>query len=489
MAIKRYRWPATTEFLNRHAELTRLEAWWSSPDREPINIYGRRRVGKSWLFRRFAHGKPAVVLVADRVVPGQQLIAMADQLEDAVGVRPQLDDVAALFRQLYRLARRRKILVVVDEFPYLLGTTATEQQTNLTAVQAVMEQERDASALKLVLTGSTIAQMEALQAERSPLHGRLAPLPLRPFRFVDARLFMPDLPPLDHVTRYAVAGGMPRYLHAMAGTDPLAEAVTRHIADRYSPLFNEPRTVLQTELREPAVYFSVLSRLAVAPRSASDIAADLRMESNQVTKYLGVLKSLQLVSRRRPVGARPDARTTQWRCDDHFIRFWFRFIQPYQGELEAGADARSFVDLTVTPQLPDHTAPAFEEIVTDWVRRAYAGQVCEVGGWWGAALHRLRATKTRFTEEIDTVALHGRRVVAAAEAKWTMKPLDAAVLTSLLDHKLPAMAQAGFDVGGCAIVLASRSGFTDGVRRLADDHPRVRLVNATDLLAELTNDH
>lgn len=278
---------------------------------------------------------------------------------------------------------------------------------------------------------------------------------------------------------------MPRYLHVLPGAQPLAETITHHIADRYGPLFNEPRTLLQTELREPAVYFSVLSRLAVTPQTASTIAADLRMETNQVAKYLGVLEGLQLVSRRRPVDARPDARTTQWRCDDHFVRFWFRFIQPFQGELEAGANARNFVNLTVTPQLPNHTAPAFEEIVIDWVRHTYAGHVSEVGGWWGPALHRLRATKTRFTEEIDTVALHGRHVVAAAEAKWTTKPLAADVLASLLDHKLPAMAQAGFDTDGCAIVLASRSGFTDGVQRLTADHPRVRLVNATDLLTEL----
>jgi predicted GTPase len=30
-------------------------------------MYGRRRVGKSWLLRRFAHGKPAVILSSERL--------------------------------------------------------------------------------------------------------------------------------------------------------------------------------------------------------------------------------------------------------------------------------------------------------------------------------------------------------------------------------------------------------------------------------------
>src|SRR5664280_2009149 len=88
-------------FVKRGAELARLEDWWVSPHREPVNLYGRRRVGKSWLFRRFAHDKPSVILVADRVAPGQQLTSMAAQLEGALGVLPQVGDIAALFRLLY----------------------------------------------------------------------------------------------------------------------------------------------------------------------------------------------------------------------------------------------------------------------------------------------------------------------------------------------------------------------------------------------------
>jgi len=45
---------------------------------------------------------------------------------------------------------------------------------------------RDASKLKLILTGSAIAQMESLQAEKSPLHGTVVPLTLWPLTFAEA---------------------------------------------------------------------------------------------------------------------------------------------------------------------------------------------------------------------------------------------------------------------------------------------------------------
>ena len=483
MAVTKYRWSAVTEFRDRTKELAALEDWWSSSSRDPINLYGRRRVGKSWLLRRFAHGKPAVILVADRVVAGQQLTQLAEQLAEPLGLRPQLDTVADLFTVLYDMAARRKILVVIDEFPYLLGTTAAEQRRLLTSIQAVMENKRDSSRIKLVLTGSAIAQMEALQAEKNPMHGRLRPIPLRPMSFAHATLLMPGKDQIENLSRYAVAGGMPRYLEAL-GSGDLPTAIARAVVDPYSQLFNEPRTLLQSELREPAVYFSILSELAGNPQEAAQVAAALRMDAKDLTGYLSTLESLQLVSRRRPVGEGPKGRSTQWKCTDHFVRFWFRFVQPFQGELEAGADPIAHVKAHITPNLADHAAPAFEDAVTSWVRARHPGQA-QVGAWWGPALNELRRTKERFTEEIDSVALRAKEVTCVAEAKWTNRPMGADVLTDLLDYKLRAMTQAGFDVTSAEIVLAARSGFSPALTELAAGTPNVVLVDATTLLGDL----
>lgn len=483
MPVGRYQWSARSQFRDRTTALAVLEQWWGSPSREPISLYGRRRVGKSWLFRRFAHGKPAVILVADRVATGQQLTHLAVQLADFLDVRPQLDSVTDLLAVLYDMARRQKILVVIDEFPYLLGTTMAEQQRTLSSLQAVMERKRDESELKLVLTGSTISQMEDLQAGKNPLHGRLSPLPLWPMTFAEATSMLADLDTLDQMTRYAVAGGMPRYLDAL-GKGNLARALVRNVVDPHSPLFNEPRALLYSELREPTVYFSILAELAGKPQAVAAVAAALRMEAKELSRYLTTLESLRLVARRRPVGTPATARGTRWMCTDNFVRFWFRFVQPFQSELEAGADATAHVTRNVVPHLADHAAPAFEDAVVSWVRRRAAGAT-SVGAWWGPSLHRLRAAKERFTEEIDAVALHHRDVSVVAEAKWTSKPVGARVLSDLLEYKLPALAQAGLDTTASELVLVSKSGFSAGLRELADTIPRVLLMPASDVLDEL----
>src|SRR5688572_25466338 len=128
-----FEFAAADRFVNREADLTRLEEWWEGNDPNAIAMFGRRRVGKSWLFRRFAHGKPAIVLQAERRDARPQLARFAEKLEAALGFRPDLPDLAALFEVLYRLAVDERRLVVIDEFPWLLPTGQTAQDEALTS--------------------------------------------------------------------------------------------------------------------------------------------------------------------------------------------------------------------------------------------------------------------------------------------------------------------------------------------------------------------
>ena len=334
-----YTWPLVDEFVNREEELARLEEWWASPERMPINMYGRRRVGKSWLLRRFAHGKPAVILASERLAPGTQLSRFAALLEPGLGVRPEIPDLPTLFRVAYRLASEAKALVVIDELPWLLPGTEAEIERALSSIQAVMEEERDSSQLKLVLCGSAISQMQALMSERGPLHGRLRALEIRPLRYPQAQEFLDTLDPVRRIERFAIAGGMPRYLSEL-GRGALENVICSRVLDRDGPLWNEARAVLEQELTQPGVYFSILEQLATGEKQVERIASGARIENTTVSRYLATLTELRIVHRKLPAGAAPSSRGGHWELSDPFLRFWFRFVFPFQAELESGLRAR-----------------------------------------------------------------------------------------------------------------------------------------------------
>ncbi len=479
-----YEWPLLGQFLDRQSELARLEEWWAAPERMPMNLYGRRRVGKSWLCRRFAHGKPAVVLVAERLASGSQLSRFASQLAPlSRGVVPDLPDVAGLIRSLFRLAGRERLLVVIDEFPWLLGTTEAEVERTLSSIQAVLEEERDTSRLKLIVCGSAIGQMEALQRERSPLYGRLIPLEVRPLDVAGASLFLDPLGPLERFERYSITGGIPRYLAALRGTS-LRNALSEQLLRPDSPLWNEGRTIVGQELREPAVHFATLEQLASGEKELGEIAGALRMDGRTISKYLAALESLRLVRRRLPLGVSPTARGGHWALEDPFLRFWFRFVFPFQADLEAGLAPEDLYDMEIAPLVADHVAPVFEDVCRAHARVTYGTVASRVGRWWGHARNDLRRTKTRFTEEIDIVGLARNRVTLLGEAKWTTHPLDATILSDLAEYKRPALEQAGFKFASqILIVLYSKGGYSRSLRELTRHGGQVILVDAGDVLA------
>jgi AAA+ ATPase superfamily predicted ATPase len=476
-----FQFPAHNEFLNRDADLAAMEGWWSGRDRNALALFGRRRVGKSWLFREFAHGKPAIVLVADRRTESAQLERFARQLAQSLdNVKPDLPDLPALFSVLYSLARNTKMLAIIDEFPYLLPSRAKAQDEVLTAVQAVME-ERDASRLKLVLCGSHIGQMSSLLSEKSPLRGRLTPLAVRALRFKEAQAFISARTPKERIERFGVGGGMSLYLDELGSGGALRERVCSRVLDSRGPLFNDPREVLEEELRQPGVYFSILEELAYGQKARASLAPALGLPVTDLSAYLKILQDMQLIERIEPVAGTGELR---YRIADSFLRFWFRFVFPFQDDLRSGAQPQAHYDSEIADLLPDHLAPVFESLCREWTRQELS--ISRVGSWWGNALNELRRKGERQTEEVDVVGVQRSAVTMVGEAKWTARQLTSKVLEDLETFKLPAMRQAGIKVAGKPqIALFSRSGFKDNLVEQAAARDDVRLVEVADLVDDL----
>ena len=482
MVVPAFSWPMVKSFVNRIDEQDLLAAWWDDQRPEPLAMIGRRRVGKSWLFRKFAHGKPAVILVAEELPAHSQLSRFADVLEPLLSFRPDLPDVPTLIRVLFRMARDQKILVVIDEFPWILGGTATEAHRTLTAIQAAMEDERDQSSLKLILCGSQVSQMELLFSEKNPMHGRLRRFVVRPLMFSDAKLFLPTLDPVSAFERFAVSGGMPLYLSRLS-RGSLREATTAAVLNRDAALFNEGRVIVEQELREPRVYFAVLQQLAGGAKAANEIAARMHTETHALTKYLAHLEGLRLISRHAPFGADATSRMGRWQLDDEFLRFWFRFVFPFQTDLESGLLPTALFDAEIAPVIAEHVSPAFEHWCLHWLRVNGIADATRFGNWWGNAANEFRRSRERSTEEIDAVGTVRNRVVVVAEAKWSNRQLTPAIVHDLENFKIPALRQSGLQVvERPEIVLFAKSGYSPSLHRLAEREQHLTLI---DVPAEL----
>lgn len=488
MSVPVYLWSAEGKFIGRQNALIELGKWWEDDNSDPINLYGRRRVGKSWLFRKFAHQKEAIILVAEKTTRSQQLAKMAEQLAPFLGVTPLIKDIGELFKVLYGLATNQKVLVVVDEFPYLLGTSTPEVDASLHVVAKVIEDLRDESMLKLILCGSALAEMEAMQDHSSPLFGRLQKFELAPLTFSESKPFFGGSDVIDHLTRYAVTGGMPKYL-TLIGRGEFSKALCDKVVSPNSPMYAEVTSLLEAELVQPGIYFAILAELAVSPKEVGYIADAIGLESNALGVYMKKLETMRIIKKKQPVGADLKSRTSQWECVDGYIRFWFRYVYKYRTALETGADPQEHVLQHIMPTLAEHTSLEFEKVFQRWVLQKYGSVVPLVDNWWGKAVVNTNptASKGREKEEIDIVGLKGKKALVIGEAKWQNGKLKVSVAQDLDMYKIPALLAVGLTVpADCVVVLASRGGFTLDVERLASRDPRIVLLDAVTLLNEVT---
>lgn len=194
---------------------------------------------------------------------------------------------------------------------------------------------------------------------------------------------------------------------------------------------------------------------------------------------------MAVTERRTPVDARASEKSSRYRISDPFLRFWFRFVFPFQEDLAAGLAPEDLYRLEIEPELADHVAPVFESLCREWVRRNRGDRVSRMGSCWGPTTKAGR-DQGRFTEEIDLIGVGRSRVAVMGECKWTTEPLSVSILAALHEYKVPALTQrclkAARDV---ETVLFCRTGFTDGLIKAAVADAQLTLVTLDDLVTGL----
>lgn len=405
------------DFLDREAELARLERSWAAPGAQLVIVWGRRRAGKTRLLGEFVKNKRAIYYAATQQTVEAELAGLAQATREAAPPRgtdllahsgfPDWDTALTYFA---RLAERQRLAVVLDELPYLV-----ESCPGLPSIlQRFWDQHGRRSKLRLLLCGSAQSMMEELQKERAPLFGRVdLRLHLRPFGYREAALFVPQLPASERAICFAVLGGMPSYLSRWNDRRGHRANLRALFGDPSSPLCEEGEFVLTSELPEAAGYFRILNAIAVGNRTYGKIRDFAKID---IERQLGRLIANGLVEREVPVTEDP-ARTKQatYRVADNFLAFWFRFVYRARAEIARGL-GREVVDRTILPALCDYLGAPWEKQCRSFLRdRAARGElpvkVSAIGRWWS----RDAAT------EIDIVGTDEGRVVLAGSVKWSTR--------------------------------------------------------------------
>lgn len=416
--------------VDREAQLAELRRLFSAGGPRLALLYGRRRVGKTFLL---AHAWPRV----------RTFYFTAADATEAVNRRQLVEDLArwlrrplpaedfptwrAVFRLLLGLGAAGPRVVVLDEFQYFAEDVAglVRVTSELNAVweeRGPRRSRRPRRPLLLVLSGSAIRTLEALDGGGAPLHGRLHwKHLLRPFDYLDAGRMARFGSLRDRALAYAIYGGTPRYLDSIDPSTSLADNVARAVLSPDGEVRVQVETALDQErgLREVAKYKAILRALAAGRTELNEIVqtSGLALDTALRAK-LETLVALGYVEARRNHSAR---RTDpyRYRLADPAFRFHAALVQPFRTELEHN-DPRRVWDLHIAKELGAYMGLVFETIVEQAYHRLARVRGLSLVRSWGRWEGLDRAGRQT---EIDVVAQLTDGRIATGAIKWNVRPV------------------------------------------------------------------
>lgn len=470
------------KFLGREKEILDLEKEYAR-DGGFVVIYGRRRIGKTTLIKQFIKSKTAFYFLATKEVESQSMKRFAGVIARTTGnsvlQKATFSDWLDLFQAVADYKPNEKKVLVIDEFPYLVKVNDSFPSILQNAWDEILKD----SNVMLILCGSLISMMKkhALSYE-SPLYGRrtaqmrIAPLPFTTV-YENQKLSFEEA-----AEQYSITGGVPKYMEFFSDGQPLYEQIKENVLSKNGFLYEEPNFLLTDEVQVPTNYFSIIKVIADGNHKLGTIAGILGLETSALTPYLKTLSELGFTEKQVPVTEKNAEKTRKglYFISDNFLRFWFRYVYPYKGELELDNTQISLDELDKDFK-EKFVAFAYEDICKEIFARLCSDKAIDftpskIGSYW---LNDKSGNTQIDVMAVDTV----NKRLFAGECKYHNQPIDADVYFELI-KKVDNSTEIKSVFKGYTVIygIFSKSGFTGRMTDISNSNPNLFLINETSVV-------
>ena len=365
------------KFIGRKEFLNKLKKQVDTDEMSFSLIYGRRRVGKSELVKetlRCANEK-SIYFECKQVAEESNVASLSAIVSDVMGL-PKLGytDIESLLDYIFKLAVNEKLILVLDEYPYL-----RESVKGLDSIlQSLVDKYRESSKLKLIILGSYVEIMRSLLEHSNPLYGRVdLTIDLKQMDYYESALFYPEFSPEDKVRIYSVFGGIPYYNRLIDDKKSVRDNMIDLIASSGARLENEVSMYLSAEISKIINANEVFEALARGYSRYSDILSQSHVSSGPtLIDVLDKLIRMEVVVKTAPINDPNNKRKVGYQIADNLSLFYYRYIFKYLSQMKI-MDSSVFFSKYIEKDFEENYVPhQFEEICKQYlIRENKAGNI------------------------------------------------------------------------------------------------------------------
>lgn len=333
-----------SKIIGRKNEIEILNKAFKSSDSRLIAVYGRRRVGKTFLIREYFKSNIKFELTGiNNGIYSDQLKNFAFTLRKTSSKHSNisipkdwLEAFNMLEMYLDSLKGKKKKVVFIDEFPWL----ATRKSRFLGAFENFWNSyasKRDD--LVVVVCGSTASYIiNKILKNKGGLHGRINHrIQLKPFSLNETKLFLKsrniNYTNYDILQLYMTIGGVAHYLDKIERGDGVSTNIDKLFFEEGGELVDEFENIYTSLFEDSDTHLKIVKALAKTRKgiTRNDLLTKTKLKSNQhISKVLSELYDAGFVSKQEAFGKKRF--DSLYRLSDEYSYFYLNFIERNRGK-------------------------------------------------------------------------------------------------------------------------------------------------------------
>lgn len=366
-----------SEVIGRVSEKKVLESVFRSERSEFVAIYGRRRVGKTYLIKNFFDTKDCIFFRTTGIHNGK----LKDQLNRFVLEIAQLfykrlniktpdswlDAFDILTQALQSVPKRKKIVIFLDELPWL----ASRRSGLMGALEYFWNRfwsENDQ--IKLIVCGSVSSWIiKHIIKNRGGLHNRITRnIQLAPFNLAETHDYLKYMNykcnPQQVAKIYMVTGGVPHYLKNFDIQQSIDQNIESLFFDTKGVFFNEFEEIFISLFEAAEQYTEIIKLIATVKEGISRSILEKKItftgKGGHLTRKLEGLEQAGFISSYIPFGHR--SRGQFYRITDEYCYFYMKWVSPIKNQLKQNQNANYWQSIINTPGYYSWLGYSFENL-------------------------------------------------------------------------------------------------------------------------------
>lgn len=416
-----------TNIIGRKNEQDLLKEYCESSKAELVAIYGRRRVGKTYLVKQYFNNDFDFYFTGSFETPrNTQLTLFKKELERySHEKRLKPKDWYEAFDQLrdyLSTLNKNRIIVFIDELPWL----DTPKSSFLSAFSYFWNSWASSQTnLKLFVCGSaTTWMLSKLVGDKGGMHGRVnRQIYLRPFTLAETEQFLLkkniDWGRYQIIEAYMTMGGIPYYLDMLEPSLTLNENIDHLFFEEGAALHTEYNFIFRSLFKDSKIYRSVVELLSTNRNglTRADILSAIKIaDGGMITEVLDNLCKCDFIRRYSAFGKKEYGQL--FHLTDLFSLFHQQFVDKSDGQ-----DAHFWSNMQDNPRRNVWQGYAFEMVCLHHIaqikrRLGISGILSEVCAWSSKYFVDKNGTEYKGTQ-IDLVIDRRDDTINLCEAKFT----------------------------------------------------------------------